>query len=91
MRRKLDEVEERISRKNLKSMQDELNYVENVELARIDFVLSVADLEFEHQKHELENKKRSIQMEVKEMKRQIDILNDQIENGVEIKDEKEDK
>ena len=71
-------------------MQDELEYVKNVELARLDFGLSVADLEVKHQVHELEMKRKSIQMEVEEMERQIDILNDQIENGVEVKDKKED-
>ncbi len=91
MKRQLNELEEKVSRKNLKDMENELDYVETVELARLKFGLDVADLEFKHQKEQLEMKKNSVQMEVNEMKRQIDILKDQIKNGVEIKDKKEEE
>ena len=83
VKRQLNEDEQRFSKVNLEVLNDELDYIEQVQLPTIQHSLNTADIVFKRQIKQLEKQKNNIEKDIKETKKTIDILTDQIENGVE--------
>ena len=83
--RHLTEQEKKLITKNLKIMEDELEYKEKVTLARKQFAIDVAELEFRKQVKELEKGVKVLKVEVEEYKYSITELKRQLEEGVKIK------
>ena len=84
-KRRLDETESKFANQNLTIMVEEIEYREKVELAKIQFVLDTAELSVKRQLKETEMKKKQIEKDVEELKRNVRILRNQIRNGVTIK------
>lgn len=83
--RSLTEQERKLITKNLKILEEELEYKEKVTLARKQFAVDVAELEFKKQMKDIEKEIKVLKTEVEEYSYSITELNRQLEEGVKIK------
>lgn len=85
----MTDIELRVSTKNLGRMEDELLYMKDVLHPKRKLALELAPLEYEFQFNQMTEDFKKLDMTIKVSQKQIDILQDQIENGVEeIKEDK---
>ena len=84
-KRKLDETEKRFAKQNLEILKTELEYIEKVELPRIQFTIDTADLVIKKQLADKTQEKAKLEHDINSIKKTIEILEDQIKNGVNIK------
>lgn len=90
MKRPLNETELKISKKNLELIKDELEGLEKIDIARKQLALDTAEIEFNRQIKQLEKDLKGLKNEANVMKETVKILEDQIQNGVEEKEEASD-
>ena len=88
-KRKLTEDEIRVTMINLTPMKEEMEYLEKVLLAQKQLAIDTAHIQVREQLKELEAKKRIINAKIEDLKRNIEICEDQIKNGVELKTKNE--
>ena len=89
-RRELSEKERELAEKNLVLLEDEIEYLEQVELPKVQLVLDSADIVLRRQVAQTEFKKNELESQLEEHKTSLDVLKDQIENGVVQKEQTED-
>lgn len=87
-KRQLNEQEKKFVNKSIERLQVELEYKENVELKRKEFNLEVAPLEYAKQVKDLEAELRALTSEVTELKNALTELSRQLEEGVDVREEK---
>lgn len=87
MKRELTETEIGFINKRLGPLNDELAGIEQVDIAKTQLAIDTADIELKRQLNVLKHKVKSFQAEADTIRGTIDVLHDQIENGVEVKEE----
>lgn len=83
--RQLSDVEKKFASKNIKILEEDLIYKEQVQLKRKLLAIEVAPLEYAKQLKDMENDKKSLIKDIEELKSTLRILKEQIRNGVAIK------
>jgi len=84
-KRQFTEIERKVSEKNLSKMEKEIEYLEKVTLPKNKVAIETAPLEYAKQFSMLEDKNKEILNTIEYYKKSIEILKDQLENGVEEK------
>ena len=84
-RRQLSGQERKWIITNLQKLQADIEYKEKVELARTIFALEVAPIEYKKQIKDLELKKKGLNIEVDELQKAVNVLQEQLTKGVEEK------
>ncbi len=87
-KRKLDKFEQRITKKNLDIHRDDVEYLEKFLLPETQFKIDTAYLVVKNQIRELEVRKKVILGQLKELKSIVEVSEKQLQEGVEIKEEK---
>ena len=83
--RVLTEPEKKLITKNLKILEEDLEYKVKVKRARKQFSIDVAELELKKQVKDLQREVRVLDSEIEEYTDSITELNRQLEKGVKIK------
>lgn len=83
-KRQLNDDEKRFAIKNLKIMKEELEYLEKVDLPKIQLVLDTAELVVKKQLQEKEIEKKKIAANIEELTNAIKILKKQLREGVDV-------
>lgn len=83
-KRQLNNDEKRFAIKNLKIMKEELEYLERVELLKIQLILDTAELVVKKQLKEKELEKKKLVANIEELTNAIKILKTQLREGVEV-------
>lgn len=92
MKRQLTEDERKLSLKNLEFLETDLEYLDKVLIPRKQFTLDTAEIEFKVQLKQVQQELNNLQRKKDEIQKVIEITKDQVENGVEVKEEsKEEK
>jgi len=81
-KRQLTDIEKKVSTKNLVKMENDLEYIEQVMLPKKELALKTAPLEYKRQFQQLSQDKDEADKTLQFLKNNINILKDQIENGV---------
>lgn len=85
-KRELTDAEKEIIKKNIVFIESTLEY-DNAIAKQVDVQIEIAPILYNHQIKEMERKRIGLQAEIDEMNNSLVILNDQLENGVEVKDD----
>ena len=87
MKRKLTELETKFASNNLVTLKDELEYLKKVEIPRIQLILDTAEIAVKKQIREKEQELKVGNTNLEELENAVKVLEDQIQNGVEQKEE----
>lgn len=80
-KRALTEQEKRISQANLERIKDEVDYTQ-ASLRQTEVSIENAPIIYKHQFNDLQKKKKELTETIAELNKTVNILNDQIKNGV---------
>jgi len=90
MKRELNSKEKDMIRKNIVFIKENLEY-DNAIAKQVDVQIEIAPILYNHQVTEIKRKQEGLKAEIEEMQNSLIILEDQLINGVEIKEVKEEQ
>jgi len=91
VKRQLEEKEKAIINKNIPIIKKEIEYIKEVVLPKTLVALKCAPFEYQKQVDDLETRKRECEAQIEEADTTLTILADQLENGVEVKENIDDR
>jgi len=84
-KRQLNEKEKQICEASMERLVKEKSYLKNAELKRLALNIELAPIEYEKQLSDMKIKRDALVAQVNEMEKSIEILKQQIKEGVEVK------
>lgn len=87
-KRQLTKEEKIIISKNIEFIKENLEYDEAI-AKQVDVQIEIAPILYNHQIEEIKRKREGLKAEIEEMQNSLKILDDQLKNGVEVKETKE--
>lgn len=90
-KRQLNEYEKKTSIKNLITLEEELEYTEKIDIAKKQHAIDTAEIIVKKQLRDLNSDLKVLNNEADILRNTIIILKDQVENGVEIKENNTEK
>ena len=85
-KRLLTEAEKTLINKNIVFIKENLEY-DNAIAKQVDVQIEIAPILYSHQIEEMKRKRQALKNEIEEMQNSLVILDDQLINGVEVKEE----
>lgn len=90
MKRQLNEQEKSISKSNLKILIDDAVYTQAM-VEKTEMNIRLAPIIYKKQLYNMEAECRGLKFQAEELRRSFEILQDQINNGVEVLEDEEQK